>query len=216
MIKVLQIAFAVRTRLVDDIVAGFLAKNPTGSIVNLGAGLDSRYYRLNNQLAKWFDIDLPTVEPLWLEVFDATDSHKFLPFSVLDSGWMEEIKSVGEIPILFIAEGLLIHLSETQVMSLLHEIYANFPSCELVAELVSPFVVKYVPVNLEVTKRKKKLGWGIADTKELLTNITGLSILTEYNILDLFASRWGAYSLLKFIPILRKGQRVTHFQIHLV
>jgi len=50
MIKVLQIAFAVRTRLVDDIVAGFLAKNPTGSIVNLGAGLDSRYYRLNNQL----------------------------------------------------------------------------------------------------------------------------------------------------------------------
>lgn len=35
--------------------------HPEGLVVNLGAGLDTRFYRLDNGTITWIDIDLPEV-----------------------------------------------------------------------------------------------------------------------------------------------------------
>lgn len=43
-----QVAIAVRTRLIDDAVQAFLKRHPDAVFVNLGAGLDCRFFRLDN------------------------------------------------------------------------------------------------------------------------------------------------------------------------
>ncbi len=55
----LQNDVAIRTEIFDEVVQDFLDRHPQGTIVNLGAGLDGRFYRLDNGLVTWCDLDMP-------------------------------------------------------------------------------------------------------------------------------------------------------------
>ena len=52
---------AARTAILDEQVGKFLHHAPDGLVVNLGAGLDTRFYRLDNGTAAWIELDLPGV-----------------------------------------------------------------------------------------------------------------------------------------------------------
>ncbi len=45
-----QIGTAIRTEILDELTVAFLEQNPESVVVNLGCGLDTRYYRLINLL----------------------------------------------------------------------------------------------------------------------------------------------------------------------
>lgn len=49
----------VRTRLFDEIALRFLEEHPEGAIVEIGCGLDTRFERIDNGRATWFELDLP-------------------------------------------------------------------------------------------------------------------------------------------------------------
>ncbi|MDO3399909.1 class I SAM-dependent methyltransferase [Mycolicibacterium neoaurum] len=51
----------IRTSIFDGWVAEFLTEYPSGTVVELGAGLNTRFDRLDNGRASWFDLDLPDV-----------------------------------------------------------------------------------------------------------------------------------------------------------
>lgn len=50
-----------RTKIIDDEVKRILSQNANATIINLGAGLDTRISRVDNGLLKWYDLDLPDV-----------------------------------------------------------------------------------------------------------------------------------------------------------
>jgi O-methyltransferase involved in polyketide biosynthesis len=53
---------SVRTLILDTAVREFLGKNGDAVIINLGAGLDTRFERLNDaRISMWYDVDLPDV-----------------------------------------------------------------------------------------------------------------------------------------------------------
>ncbi|MDB5101470.1 MAG: tcmP, partial [Cyanobacteria bacterium RYN_339] len=54
-----QVGVAIRTEILDDATRAFLAKHPDGLIINIAAGLDTRFYRLDNGQLHWVDVDLP-------------------------------------------------------------------------------------------------------------------------------------------------------------
>ena len=49
----------LRTMLFDEITKDFISRNPDAVIVNLGAGLDARFFRVDNGKIFWYDTDLP-------------------------------------------------------------------------------------------------------------------------------------------------------------
>lgn len=57
-----QIGVAVRTELLDNSTKTFIHKYPNAVIINIGCGLDTRFFRLDNDKIKWYDLDLP--EPI--------------------------------------------------------------------------------------------------------------------------------------------------------
>ena len=56
-----QIGVAVRSNILDNETLAFIKKHPDALIINLAAGLDTRFYRVNNEHIYWVNIDLPEV-----------------------------------------------------------------------------------------------------------------------------------------------------------
>src|SRR4051812_17692635 len=48
-----------RALKMDEAIKAFLQKHPNGKILDIGAGLDTTYYRCDNGTALWYDLDLP-------------------------------------------------------------------------------------------------------------------------------------------------------------
>ncbi|MGP8322287.1 MAG: class I SAM-dependent methyltransferase, partial [Methanosarcinaceae archaeon] len=117
-----QVGIAVRTELLDKATERYLRKNPNAIVVNLGAGLCTRFFRVDNSKLKWYELDLPEVESVWKKVFNETEKHKFLAYDVLDFSWMNELKLIKEKPFLFIAEGLFCYFEDEDVKKTILEI----------------------------------------------------------------------------------------------
>lgn len=73
-----------RTVMLDRMVKEFVAGNPDAVIVNLGAGFDNRFARVDNGRILWFDIDLPDSIELRRKVFKERDRVTMVAGSVLD------------------------------------------------------------------------------------------------------------------------------------
>lgn len=67
------IGSVLRGAIFDDWVGEFLREHPGGSVIEIGAGLNTRYERLDNGTAKWLEIDLPDAMDLRRRFFEETE-----------------------------------------------------------------------------------------------------------------------------------------------
>ena len=53
------LGIAIRTQVLDEFAGEYIAQHPDACIINLGAGLDTRFSRVDNGRVRWYDLDLP-------------------------------------------------------------------------------------------------------------------------------------------------------------
>ncbi|MET9966896.1 class I SAM-dependent methyltransferase [Streptomyces sp. NPDC006356] len=82
----------LRTLLFDTWVRDFLARHPSGTVVEIGTGLNTRFERLDNGTVHWIDLDLPDVIELRRSFFEDTDRRRMLAASVTDPAWTDEVR----------------------------------------------------------------------------------------------------------------------------
>ena len=64
---------AVRARTLDDLVRRFISDHPDAVVLDLGAGLDTRMFRVDPPpTVTWYDIDFPEIIGLRARVVPAT------------------------------------------------------------------------------------------------------------------------------------------------
>ncbi|MEM7001244.1 MAG: class I SAM-dependent methyltransferase [Pseudomonadota bacterium] len=116
----------VRTRLFDEIALQFLEQNPEGVIVEIGCGLNTRFERIDNGRATWFELDLPDSIALRRTFFEDGPRRTMLASSVLDKDWIEPVLEAGK-PTLFLSEAVIIYLEEAQVQEIVVRLASQFP-----------------------------------------------------------------------------------------
>src|SRR4051794_10506286 len=71
----LQMTIAIRAKVYDDAVVRFMATHESPVVVELGAGLSTRYYRLAvSDHSSWIELDLPEIIALRRELEPETAS----------------------------------------------------------------------------------------------------------------------------------------------
>ena len=70
-------ASSVRSMNMDKYIQNFLNKNPNGTIINVGCGMETTFYRNDNGKAIWYEIDLEEVTTLRQKVFKS-NGEKYL------------------------------------------------------------------------------------------------------------------------------------------
>lgn len=115
-----------RTRIYDRWISRWLRDNPTGTVVEIGAGLNTRYERLDNGTAHWVELDLPDAVALRRRFFSDTDRRSIVAASILDpDAWLPAVEATGG-PWFFAAEAVLIYLDPVDVVAALATIGSRF------------------------------------------------------------------------------------------
>ena len=70
-----QVGVAIRTEILNEGVRAFTGKHPDATVVNLGAGLCTRFTRVDNGRVTWYELDLPEVIELRRKFFAEMELH---------------------------------------------------------------------------------------------------------------------------------------------
>ncbi|MBX3440498.1 MAG: class I SAM-dependent methyltransferase, partial [Planctomycetaceae bacterium] len=209
-----------RTVILDAAVQEFLTRNPRSLVINLGAGLCTRYWRMNaSRSLHWYDIDLPSVIQLKRELLAVVDSepagsnreYSIFDADVTDHSWMNQVERTAGDRVLIITEGLLMYLEPDAVRQLLVALADRFPGAELLMEAWSPFVRRvWGTLSPALRRTGASLHWGLDRPQTIERWDSRIRLKQEWRPGDWEPRRWG---LLRFMPRLRRSlTKVVHFE----
>jgi len=216
----LIIHIALRARQYDTYTRQFLNLHPEGTVVNLGCGMDTRFFRVDNGQAQFFDLDLPEVIRFKREFLAENERYRMLAASVFDPSWMEVVQQTGREPWLFLAEGLFMYLEAGRVKALVQSLRECFPGSELVCEVVnSRWLSKTWQPMIRRKMQRGGLGRqaeflsGVADSREMETWAPGITLLDDWSYFDTNHPKLGWLRAFGKFELFRKTQWTVHYRL---
>lgn len=174
-----SITLCLRANKLDAVARAFLNQHPTGRVLHLGCGLDSRCLRVQPAEADWYDLDLPMVIDLRRKFFPEGRNYHLVASSVTEWRWLEQIPTDGS-PTLVIAEGLLMYLAEADVRTLILKLQQHFPGCQMAADVYSQMTVRQISKHPSLKKTGATIRWGIDEAKAIEGWGDGIRLVEEW------------------------------------
>ncbi|MEM1029801.1 MAG: class I SAM-dependent methyltransferase [Myxococcota bacterium] len=158
----------IRTRWFDSLVTSFLAAHPTGTVVEIGAGLNTRYERLDNGRARWFEVDLPDSMALRRRFFDDDARRTMYAASALDIEWLDEVAKLPG-PYCFVSEAVLIYLDAAEAELVVKRLAERFPGAQLLMDITPARAIALQPKSalMRVMDRSSWFRWACDDVGAL-------------------------------------------------
>jgi O-methyltransferase involved in polyketide biosynthesis len=125
---------AVRVATFDAAVRRFLNQHPAGTVVALGEGLETQFWRLDNGRMRWLSVDLPAVLDLRRRVLPEDPRQSSHAGSALELGWLGQLDPAE--PVLVTAQGLLVYFQRDEVHELIAAIAERLPGSSFVFDVV--------------------------------------------------------------------------------
>ncbi|MBQ3636224.1 MAG: class I SAM-dependent methyltransferase [Bacteroidales bacterium] len=175
-----------RTVMLDRFISNFVALYPQAVVVNLGAGLDNRFPRVDNGRIHWFDVDFPDMIEARKKVFPPRPRVSLVASDVLKDDWiapvLEKAQSIDDPDMLFLAEGLFMYLTLDEIGSLLNMLKSSFPHGTLIAEQNNPMLVKHQKHHDTVSETNAVFKSGTWSAKELEALCPGIRVTDEHSL----------------------------------
>jgi methyltransferase (TIGR00027 family) len=212
---------ALRTKRFDQYSTKFLQESPAGTIVNLGCGLDTRFWRIDNGRGNFYDLDLPEVIAIKRRLCTETDRYHMIASSVLDYDWMAGLRKQNTGPFLFLAEGLFMYLERDDVRNLVVKLQSEFPGSELVCEVVNESMIRgpmKQALNIKM-QRQFHIGsgatfnFGVRDGHDIESWSPGIKLLDEWSHFDSNEKKLGWVRMYGKIPSMRRRQWTVHYRL---
>jgi O-methyltransferase involved in polyketide biosynthesis len=125
------LSYIVRGRKIDDAIKHFLLEHPNATVVNIGAGLDTTFSRVDNGTIYWYDLDIEDVISLRKSSIPEGPRNICIAKSVFDYSWFKDIRFNMKDGILFVAGGVFYYFMKNKVRELFIKLAENFPGGEL-------------------------------------------------------------------------------------
>lgn len=219
--RLLVLTLALRAQYFDQTARNFRKRFPRGIIVNLGAGLDTRFERLDDGKVRVIDLDLPPMIALKHQLLWPHPRHELLAASVLDFRWMDALDRYDDPRFLFIAEGLLMYFPEHEVKRLVVTLANRFPGSELTADVfhsrwLRPPRREWVTYKLQ---RQLNFGpeatfrFGLDSPRAMEKWHPHIHFLAEWSFLDAHERKLGILRWFRHLRPLRYIQFMVHYQL---
>ena len=169
--KFSQAGCCVRAGLIDAETKDFLNKHPDAVVVQLGAGIDARYERLQcPPVTHWYDLDLEEAIKLRRQLLSESERNTYIASSMFDYGWIDIVKSHGKT-VLLIIEGVLMYFESEQIKAFFQELCARFDNATILFDMLAFSLVGRSRQHDSLRKVSKSVEfkWSLLDTKEMET-----------------------------------------------
>jgi O-methyltransferase involved in polyketide biosynthesis len=214
------IGTVLRTALFDEWVRVFLSGNPSGTVVEIGTGLNTRFERADNGRARWFDLDLPDVIALRREFFADTSRRTMIAGSVADVSWTDTVTALGDGPYLFCAEAVLPFLDAAEVRQVIALIAERFPGSLLALDTAGPGVIDSQDQHDALSKVQARMRWACGDPAEIVGWVPGGRLLATHTLTSLppavFAGLPAEYQEMLTGLAEQRLPQVEQYRLHLV
>ncbi|MBC3621685.1 class I SAM-dependent methyltransferase [Vibrio metschnikovii] len=121
-----QLLHVTLARLCDQQIHHFLATHPDGWIINVGAGLDTRFYRVDNGRCHWVEVDV-SEHLLWRQkLFHRSERYQHCCGSVDNLDWLERLIIPDSAPVLILCEHALLDCHAKQISSFIRALGLHF------------------------------------------------------------------------------------------
>ena len=214
-----NISNVARHRIIDDLLREELRAKPDLSIVIIGAGFDSRAYRLKG--GTWIELDEPQVIAYKNERLPVSQCENELHRIAIDFATesLEEKLAPfsGRGPVVFVIEGVFMYLEEETITQLLQTLRRLFPAHRLICDLMKrKFFEKYGR-----TIHEKLTGMGAsfkftADNPEELFERNGYERVGWFSIvessMEFDSKKLGKFIVKTFLRTLAQGYAIYVFK----
>jgi len=192
-----QLIWAVRAYNFDNTVRTFLENNRNAVVINIGAGLDTTFQRVDNGSVLSINIDLPEVVALRRKLIPGSEREMTIAKSVFDFTWMDDIaQHTKERSIMFMAAGVLFYFKASELEVLFRKLADAYPSAHFIFDAMSWFSVW--ATNLTIMRKSDMdsstlLKWHLKKASKLRKWIDTIRIVEEYPMLSRVQPRddWG-------------------------
>lgn len=173
----------VRTAQYDIWARQFLAVHQQCTVVHLGCGLDSRVFRLDpGPDVQWYDVDYPAVIALREKIFPTRSRYQLIATSATDQSWLDQIPA--DRPVLLLAEGISMYLTEDEGVALLRRVVDHFPSGELQVDFYNWLAIKSQKSHTLVRRTGSTLYWAVNSPQDILSRVPGVRLLIAVTFFD--------------------------------
>ena len=173
----------VRTAQYDIWARQFLAVHEDATVVHLGCGLDSRVFRLDpGPGVEWYDVDYPAVIALREKIYPTRPQYHLVATSATDPSWLDEIPA--DRPVLLLAEGISMYLTEQQGVALLRRVVDRFPSGELQVDFFNWLGIRSQKMQTLVRRSGSTLYWAVNSPEDILSGVPGVRLLIAVSFFD--------------------------------
>lgn len=128
-----------RALTMDREVRRWMHRHPGGTVVSLGAGLDTRFARVDDGKVRWVNVDFPEVIR-YREMLLATHPRVTnIAGNMLTRDWACRVPHDG--PLLLVAEGVVMYLTWEEIGTFLRVATAEFPMFDMHLDFAQPWLV---------------------------------------------------------------------------
>lgn len=155
-----------RHRLIDDLVRRRLAEDPATRVILLGAGFDTRAFRMSG--GRWWEIDDPALlafKEKRLPAGGAPSPLVRVPVSFGSGSLAEHLAPLGgDERALVIVEGVMMYLGDETLAELARAVRSALPRATMICDLMTPGFARTFSRSLR--RDLERLGAGFGSRRE--------------------------------------------------
>jgi O-methyltransferase involved in polyketide biosynthesis len=173
----------VRSAQFDLWTRQFLAVHDGATVVHLGCGLDSRFFRVAPHAGvQWFDVDFPAVIELRKQIYPSCPGCHLTAASASDPAWLQLIPV--DRPVLLLAEGISMYLTAEEGFTLLRRVVDRFPCGELQIDFYNQAAVRSQKAQRLVRRSGSTLYWAVGAPEAILEAVPAARLLAALTLVD--------------------------------
>lgn len=125
-----QMASVARYYNFDEMTKAFMEKHGRCNVINLGAGLETAYFRLKPKDAVFYEMDFPEVIAERRRVLGEADNEILIPGDLFNLAWADGIDT--ELPSLLVVSGVFQYCHQAQILTFINEVKERFSRAEMI------------------------------------------------------------------------------------
>lgn len=169
----------LRVSRFDSEIRRFLAAHAEGTVVALGEGLETQFWRVDNGQVRWLTVDVPEAIELRRKLLSDGPRQRTLACSATDPRWMDEVDPSRGV--LVTAQGLLMYFQPDEVRRLIQQCGERFPGQVLLFDALPAWMVAWVRAPRPWARDRYRPPWVWGVNRAERRRLAALPEVTEFD-----------------------------------
>jgi len=161
----------------DEMISNYIESHGKCNIINLGAGLETAYFRIDRKNSIFYEMDLPEVIELRKELLGENNGETLIAGDLFDLKWTKEIDTT--LPSLITVSGVFQYFHENQILKFIKGLKNEFEDAEIIFDATSKGGLKFTNRYVKKTGNTSALMYFYLNDCEEFASKSGTELIEE-------------------------------------